>query len=165
MSVCSLRAISQFYKVHHHRAKKRDVFELFSPVLTKTLTRSIDGNAIASFTEHAQYQQYMIGDIVVFKYRRFGKTSFTLRRKAMTEKKISHYSALKSEFALFQTSSRLFHSLQFIKCRGIFMKLNSYGPYSSLMFSLSLSFFFLLFCLQIMTIHSLLSVGKVGVSE
>ena len=33
------------------------------------------------------------------------------------------------------------------------------------MFSLSLSFFFLFFCLQIMTIHSLLSVGKVGVSE
>lgn len=55
MSVCSLRAISQFYKVHHHPAKKRDVFELFSPVLTKTLKRSIDGNAIASFTEHAQY--------------------------------------------------------------------------------------------------------------
>ena len=94
----------------------------------------------------------------------FGKTSFTLRRKAMTEKKISHYSALKSEFALFQTSSRLFHSLQFIKCRGISTKLNSYGPYSSLMFSLSF-FFFLFFCLQVINIHSLLSVGKVGVSE
>ena len=93
----------------------------------------------------------------------FGKTSFTLRRRAMMEKKISHNSALKSEFALFQTSSRLFHSLQFIKSRGIFMKMNSYGPYSSLMFSLS--FFFLFFCLQIMTIHSLLNVGKVGVSE
>ena len=33
------------------------------------------------------------------------------------------------------------------------------------MFSVSLSFFFLFFCLQIMTIHSLLNVGKVGVSE
>ena len=97
----------------------------------------------------------------------FGKTSFTLRRKAMTEKEISHYNALKSEIALSQTSSRLFHSFQFIKCRGISMKLNSYGPYSSLMFSFSfsLSFFFLFFCLQIMTIHSLLSVWKVGVSE
>ena len=33
------------------------------------------------------------------------------------------------------------------------------------MFSFSLSLFFLFFCLQIMTIHSLLNVGKVGLSE
>ena len=38
---------------------------------------------------------------------------------------------LKSEFALLQTLSRLFHLVQYVKCWQFFVKLNSKGLYQS----------------------------------